>query len=156
MMQVLISVDPGKTGGFALFWEGNLAHVYDPDKDGNLSLKFADVLLEYLDMRHRVTVVIERVNGVPGQSAPASFNFGQGYGELLGVCIGLGVIPVLIGPATWKWRMGLRGVGKAASVTAAAARWGADFFNLVKHNGRAEAALLGQYWLEEQQRSAAA
>jgi hypothetical protein len=146
-MQVLLSVDPGKTGALAIFESGELVRVHDAGD--SLSRRFAGVLLDYLDFRHQVKVVIERVNGVPGQSGPASFNFGQGFGELLGVCIGLGVEPVLITPATWKWKMNLRGLGKHASVLEAARRWGSEFFHLKKHDGRAEAALLGACWLED-------
>jgi hypothetical protein len=153
MMQILLSIDPGKTGALAIFDGFNLVRVHDAGD--SLARKFADVLIEYLDFRHGVRVVIEKVNGVPGQSGPASFNFGRGFGELLGVCIGLGVEPVLITPATWKWRMGLRGTDKHASVLEAARRWGPQFFNLKKHDGRAEAALLGAYWLEEHGREAA-
>lgn len=152
-MHVLISVDPGKTGAVAIFGNGNLVDILDAGE--RLSAVFAERLLEYLDFRYRVTVVVERVNGVPGQSGPASFVFGQGFGELLGVCLGLGVVPVLIPPSVWKWRMGLRGVDKRASVALAAKRWGDKFFKLVKHDGRAEAALLGQYWLDENAKAAA-
>lgn len=145
-MNDVFSVDPGKTGAVAVFHEGQLAEVHDPI-DGSLTKVFADLLLDSLDFRNGTTVVIEKVNGVPGQSGPASFNFGRGFGELLGVCVGLGVVPELISPATWKWQMGLRGADKAASVALAAERWGSHHFNLKKHDGRAEAALLGQHWL---------
>lgn len=147
-MHFLLSIDPGKTGAIAIFEDGKLKIVHDP-VNGSLTQRFADILLDLLDWRYDVTVVIEKVNGVPGQSGPASFNFGRGFGELVGVCIGLGVDPVLIPPATWKWKMNLRGADKAASVDMAKAKWGGEFFYLKKHDGRAEAALLGQHWLEE-------
>jgi hypothetical protein len=152
-MHVLLSIDPGKTGAMAVFEDGKLKFVHDP-VNGSLTRRFADVLLDLLDWRYQVTVVIEKVNGVPGQSGPAAFNFGCGFGELLGVCVGLGVEPVLIPPATWKWKMGLRGVDKKASVALAAAKWGDEFFYRVKDDGRAEAALLGAHWLREQQEAA--
>ena len=149
----LLSVDPGKTGAVAYFTNGTLCGVHDP-VDGNLARRFSDLLLDCLDFRHRVTVVIEKVNGVPGQSGPASFNFGYGAGALYGVCLGLGVEPVLIPPATWKWQMGLKHADKKASVALAAKRWGPQHFHLVKHDGRAEAALLGAYYLEQQKGAA--
>ena len=147
-LSVLLSLDPGKTGAVAVFKNERLRAVHDP-KDGNLAAVFAPLLLDFLDFRYRVTVVIEKVNGVPGQSGPAAFNFGDGFGQLKGVCLGLGVEPVLVTPATWKWQMGLRGVDKKASVAMAAKRWGPEFFHLVKHDGRAEAALLGAWLLDQ-------
>ena len=145
---ILLAVDPGKTGAVAAFEAGSLRTVHDP-VDGSLTRRFADLLLDCLDFRHRVTVVIERVNGVPGQSGPASFNFGYGAGALYGVCVGLGVEPILIPPATWKQQMGLRHADKKASVALAQKLWGEKHFYLAKHDGRAEAALLGRYWLEQ-------
>jgi len=146
---IVLAVDPGKTGAIAAFQDGKLCAVHDPI-DGSLTRRFADLLLDCLDFRHRVTVVIEKVNGVPGQSGPGSFNFGKGFGELIGVCVGLGVIPVLIPPATWKWKMNLRGVGKKASLEMARGLWPVeDWFRRVKDDGRAEAALLGIYWFRE-------
>lgn len=147
-MRVLLSLDPGKTGALACFENDRFASVHDP-VNGSLTKVFSDILVDCLDFRHLVTVVIEKVNGVPGQSGPASFNFGYGAGALYGVCIGLGIKPFLVPPATWKWKMGLRGADKAASVEMARERWGSEHFILKKHDGRAEAALLGQYWLEE-------
>jgi crossover junction endodeoxyribonuclease RuvC len=148
-MHVLLACDPGKTGAVAIFEDGKLRTVFDAD--GDLAEPFARELLDYLDFRYRVNVVIEKVNGVPGQSGPASFNFGAGYGELLGICRGLAVVPHLVTPATWKWKMGLRGTAKSASLDLARKRWPRmDLFKRAKDEGRAEAALLGAYWLKEQ------
>lgn len=156
MMQshILFAIDPGKTGALAEFENGKLRAVHDP-VDGSLTKLFSDLLLDYLDLRLRVTVVIEKVNGVPGQSGPASFNFGKGFGELIGVCVGLGVEPQLVPPQTWKWASGLRGADKKASLDRARGRWPhLDLFKRAKDDGRAEAALLGDYWLETQRRAA--
>jgi len=147
-MNVLFSIDPGKTGAVAVFADNMLTDMIDPE-NGSLTRPFADRLLDAIDFRHRVRVVIEKVNGVPGQSGPAAFNFGDGFGQLKGVCIGLGFNPALVLPAAWKVAMGLRGLDKSASIDAAVKLWGNKFFYLKKHDGRAEAALLGQYWIQQ-------
>lgn len=154
MTDILLSIDPGKTGALAAFEGGKLRAVHDP-VNGSLTKRFSDILLDCLDWRHAVTVVIEKVNGVPGQSGPASFNFGKSFGELLGVCVGLGVEPVLVPAVTWKAILGLKRLHgmstaehKRLSIEAAAKRWGTELFHLAKHDGRAEAALLGAFWLE--------
>lgn len=154
-MHVLFALDPGKTGAMARFDSGVLKRVYDP-VDGNLSATLAEHLIDELDLfSSRLNVVIEKVNGIPGQSGPAAFNFGSGYGELLGVCRGLDVVPILVPPSVWKPAIGLRGMDKKASVAMAAKRWGTEFFHLAKHDGRAEAALLGAYWLDQRGKAAA-
>lgn len=162
-MSRLVSVDPGKKGAIAVFENGVLQHVYDPDSEGSLTNKFIELLgegspsnkfIEILGLND--IVVIEKVNGRPGQSAPAAFNFGKGFGELLGACKALAIEPILIPPNVWKPAMGLSKAGlttmaefKRLSVDTAANEFGNKFFYLAKHDGRAEAALLGAYWLRK-------
>ena len=149
MTQVLLAIDPGKTGAIALFVDGYLA---------NMSPATAP-WLSSLSRAYHPRVVIEQVNGVPGQSGPASFNFGRACGELLGVCIALDVEPVLIRPADWKAGLGLRreyGESNAAfkrkSLAMARELWpqhAKTFFARAKDDGAAEAALLGHYVLTQ-------
>jgi hypothetical protein len=148
MSKIVYAIDPGKTGAIATFRNGVLANVADPIAAG-LGAQLSDILVG--DCK----VVIEQVGGVPGQSGPASFVFGQGYGELLGVCMARGIEPYLIQPSEWKGFMGLRrrtsessASWKRRSLSVALNLWPqAPWFKLAKHDGRAEAALLGSYAL---------
>jgi hypothetical protein len=150
MKNVLFAIDPGVTGAIAEFRGGELAVIHDPGPRG-LGRGLASLIwrVPFVPL-----VVVEQVNGMPGQSGPAAFNFGQGYGELLGVCVARGVEPVLVRPSVWKAALGLRrGVltqrqFNALSLEKARALWpDATWFTRVKDEGRAEAALLGHWYL---------
>lgn len=153
---ILYAIDPGKTGAIARFVESALTEILDP-VDARLSALLADRLVDDMgDSANRVEVVIEQVNGLPGQSGPAAFNFGAGYGELLGVCLALGVSPSLVRPHIWKAGLGLRNDTKnarefkAKSVALAKATWPhVNWFERAKDDGRAEAALLGHFHLTQ-------
>ena len=151
MTQVLLAIDPGRTGAIALFCAGALR--------GKMYADAASLAKEVLFWREQpLRVVIEQVNGAPGQSGPASFNFGKAYGELLGACIALDIEPVLIRPADWKGGLGLRreygetnAKFKGRSLAMARALWpqhAKTFFARAKDDGAAEAALLGHYALQ--------
>lgn len=157
MTAILYSIDPGATGAIARFIDGRLDRLFDPAAK-SLAQPLANLLLDDLgNPDNAVTVAIERVNGLPGQSGPGAFNFGQSYGELLGVCVGLGVGYSLHPPVTWKWAMGLRRNGgdtpakyKMKSILMARELWPeTTAFARAKDEGRAEAALLGQYVLTQ-------
>jgi len=149
-MTVLLSIDPGKTGAIACFVRGDLASIS--------SARAANLVGWLKPPTSSVRVVIEQVNGAPGQSGPAMFNFGKAYGELLGVCVAFDVEPVLIRPADWKAGVGLRRAYgetiarfKARSLVMARELWpqhAKTFFARAKDDGAAEAALLGHYALQ--------
>jgi hypothetical protein len=150
MTQVLLAIDPGKTGAIAFF---SGARLY------KIAAATTAALCEFLGTGTQHRVVIEQVNGAPGQSGPASFNFGKAYGELLGVCIALDVEPVLIRPVDWKGGLGLRreygetnAKFKGRSLAMARELWpqhAKTFFARAKDDGAAEAALLGLYALQQ-------
>ena len=149
--EIVLAIDPGKNGAIAFFaFDGRLHKIVAATPDA---------LRKVLGTGTDHTVVIEQVNGAPGQSGPASFNFGRAYGELLGVCFALDVEPVLIRPADWKAGLGLRreyGESTAAfkrkSLVMARELWpehAKTFFARAKDDGAAEAALLGHYALQQ-------
>ncbi|MDE2426689.1 MAG: hypothetical protein KGO96_12355 [Elusimicrobia bacterium] len=148
MPKIMLSIDPGAKGAIATFEDKFLVAMTraTPEFLTNLLLRLRGA-----------RVVLEQVNGAPGQSGPASFNFGKAYGELLGVCEALRVEPVLVRPADWKPALGLRreygettAQFKRRSLVMARDLWpehASRFFKLAKDDGAAEAALLGHYAL---------
>ena len=102
-------------------------------------------------------VMVEMVGGVPGQSAPAAFNFGYASG-LCAYSLFAAGIPIerfhFVAPATWTGALGLRAPGGLSSADkkeyhrgAALKMWPqhASKWPLRKHTGRAEAALIAEY-----------
>lgn len=92
-------------------------------------------------------VVIEDVAGQPGDSRVAIAVLSNCVGMFIGICVGLGIRYQLVPPSTWKTWAGLRGAPKAASRAAACKRFPAHaaLFRLVKHEHRAEAALMAAW-----------
>jgi hypothetical protein len=86
---------------------------------------------------------------MPKQGIAGVFNYGTAYGKILG-CLATLNIPIIDYPTSWKTRAKL-GKDKNLSRKRATQRWPemAEYFQLVKHDGRAEAALMAEQWLKE-------
>jgi len=154
----VMGVDPGLTGAFAMVIRHadksfELTGIWDmPTKaEGRQKLQVdATRFAKIIDKPFLTLVVLERVQSSPQQGVASAFRFGKGAGLLEGVLTGLTKPYVLIPPATWKWKMGLRGADKKASLEMARGLWAnQDWFRRAKDDGRAEAALLGLHWLRE-------
>lgn len=81
---------------------------------------------------------------MPGQGVASSFQFGCGYGSILGVLQATLISMVLVTPAVWKRSYGL-GKDKHASLHKARLMWPRADLRLAKHEGRAEALLIAEY-----------
>lgn len=92
--------------------------------------------------------VIEQVGGMTGQSASAAFNFGRAAGAVEYTMTALGLRLVRVAPITWKKRLGVK-PGKDDSRAAAMRLWPAmaEKFKRKKDDGRAEAGLIGHWYL---------
>jgi crossover junction endodeoxyribonuclease RuvC len=144
----VLGVDPGLKGAFAfLSLGGDLIEVEDMPyvgKEVNAHL-IARLILGYGPVRH---AIVERAQPMPKQGISGTFNYGTGYGKILGVLAALD-IPIIHMPSGWKTKMHL-GKDKNMSRQRASERWpyAADYFKRVKDDGRAEAALMAAHWLE--------
>ncbi len=89
---------------------------------------------------------------MPGQGVSSVFAFGQAAGIVHGVLAGCGVPMELVTAARWKRDMGLDS-DKDRSRAMAAEMFPdqAALFKRAKDDGRAEAALLGVWWLRHGQ-----
>lgn len=94
----------------------------------------------------RVECLLEFVASRPGQSAPAMFRFGQGYGAIEMALAGNRIPTRYVTPAKWKKYFGLSS-DKGTSRGLATKRFPthAESFLRVKDDGRAEAALIALY-----------
>lgn len=94
------SIDPGIRGGIIL-WEGGTPRVAMPMP---LCGKDIDIqAIKDIFFSHEADeVVIEKVGGLPGQSAPAAFSFGFGVGQIVGYCLGEGISVKMITPTVWQ------------------------------------------------------
>ena len=140
----IAGVDPGVTGGMALYADGTLFEVVDmPVFDGTASGEgIAHLLGSWLPE----VVVVEFVQPMPKNGSIASFSLGKNFGIVLGVAGAMSYPLVKMRPNEWKKRMGLLKKPKSASRGMATELWPthADCFRLAKHDGRAEAALIAR------------
>lgn len=148
----ILGVDPGCYGALALMVDGKLVDVEDmpifsirrgkTDKAEVAGTELAGFML----MAKPDIVVIEQVGGLPGQSAPAAFNFGRAAGAVEYTAKALVYRVEFVAPVTWKKALRVN-EGKDGSRAMASRLWpdAADYFKRKKDDGRAEAALIAEW-----------
>lgn len=164
---IFIGVDPGLSGAIAV-WEPekNRLDVYDMpaqvfSRGGKdrvrvdhraLGSLVRGLCADALRNSQLTLAAIEDVGGIPGQSADASCTFGKAIGAAEQAIAGAGIPLTYVPPGVWKRAAGLVGTNKSASRDKASKEFPshAGKWPLVKHDGRAEAALLARY-LERKQ-----
>ena len=151
---IIIGIDPGKTGGYAIFEGGAWETFYCPTiklKSGK-TLKdvpdpglMANALRPYIGQGH---LFIESVHAMPKQGSTSMFNFGKGFGCWLGVIAALQIPHTLVTPQRWKKYM-MDGMTKDKDASRQRAiqmfPYLSDELKLKKSDGKAEAVLIGEY-----------
>lgn len=143
----IVGIDPGKSGGIALLngtrAEGDVMPVIGKEVDGH-------EVARVLAAASPDLVVIEKVSAMPGQGVTSMFNFGAGYGRLLGVCDALGIPYRLVTPQAWKKRV-LAGTARDKHAAIAFVKRAFPTIEMtpgkrsVPHDGIADAACLAEY-----------
>jgi hypothetical protein len=159
-MSLTIGIDPGLSGALAILSsDGSLEFLTDLPVIRDRTLAWIDgselqsVILGALNGRAAVAMV-ERVSSMPGQGIASSFQFGVGYGSILGVLQALRIRIEFVTAAVWKRSYGLSR-DKHASLHKARLMFPSAELHLAKHDGRAEALLLAHYALTRPARAAA-
>jgi crossover junction endodeoxyribonuclease RuvC len=152
--RLVVGIDPGLSGAVAFPAPGSEVTVFDlPTHQlvrGGRSKREIDLAgLARLfseragEIRH---VFVEQVGAMPGQGVSSVFAFGKAYGAVLGV-VAASLLPLtLVPPRRWKRELRVPAAKDGARARAsqllprAAGNW-----PLVKHDGRAEAALIALY-----------
>lgn len=144
----MLGVDPGLSGALA-FYSPDAPHliaVYDmPVVNGEVD---AAAVKRRLEQLRPTMAIIERVGAMPKQGLSSTFKFGVGYGKVQGVVAALGIRAEFVTPASWKRFYRLPADKEAARAKAIHLWPASDRFELKKHSGRAEAALIARYAAE--------
>ena len=156
---MILAIDPGRTGALAALdsANGDLIDVYDLDAMYAGPVLSPPLLLtaieDLLAGEKADACVVEAVNSF-GMGRTSAFNFGQTLGTCRSVPLCLGIPVVDITPAVWKKVMGL-GKDKDVARGRASTRWPtwAEMFKRKKDDGRAEAALLAEWWRTTERRA---
>lgn len=149
-MNLLLGVDPGKTGALAFIDADDpsvLVDVVDmPDATGAALGALVRNLLADLAPHDVAAAWVEKVGAMPRQGIASTWRFAEGYGAVLGA---LGALEVPVHHVTpTKWKKAQRVTAeKASSRQRAVELWPNDAarFARVKDDGRAEAALIARH-----------
>ena len=153
---IRIGIDPGISGAIAAMSEDGTEcfGVWDMpvmDRPGKVNKQqvdgaaLADLLREIHHDRHDALIaVVEHVQSMANHGVTSSFNFGESFGVIKGVCQALRVPMHFSRPQAWKKSAGLIGADKDASRTLCIQQFPevANDLRLKKHHGRADAILI--------------
>lgn len=156
-MSLVVGIDPGVEGAFALYDASTreLCAVWDTPV---LEIKEGKTVKRRIDINELVLLVseiavygpelalVEKVGGLPGQSAPAGFSFGFSVGALHTALAVLKIPRQTVAPAVWKRAMRVTDDKDGARAMASMLLPGAALeWRRKKDHGRAEAALIAVY-----------
>lgn len=163
---MLVAVDPGLTGAITTYdtYRGRMDILDMPVIEAEISAKKTRKVLnepEVFALFQGLAAIgftdcfVEKVGGMPGQSAPAAFTFGYGVGVIHTAAMATGMSLHTIPPATWKAALRAPKDKKASCRRAIELiPTHRDFFTKGKtqetRSGRAESAMLavyGERWL---------
>lgn len=104
----ILGIDPGKSGGIALF-SGGVEAEQMPDTERDIH-RLVNGFAARADHAY-----IEQVHAMPGQGVTSMFNFGANYGGLRMVLIASYIPFESVPPAKWQREFGLPTLKKAGS-----------------------------------------
>ena len=152
---IVMSIDPGLSGAIAVFIDDVLSAVIDtPTHELTRNNKtkrqisasaFAGIFRLYKPSH----VVVEKVTAMPGNGATSMFSFGRSFGLIEGIVGAFEIPATYVMPSVWTKGIG-RGLGKDASRARACELYPyyQESFARVKDDGRADAVLIGAWWLK--------
>lgn len=148
---MIIGIDPGFTGAIAFLQSDNILVKDLPitiiKGKKQIDAKLFDKLIkEYSPYDIIKYAAVEDVHAMPKQGVVSTFSFGYNAGILLGVLAANNVTVIKVSPGVWKPALGLSR-NKKDSLALAKKLFPSyqHYFRLIKHDGRAEAALIAHF-----------
>lgn len=140
-MSIYMGIDPGKKGGIAIIRPDG---SYNTEPLTELNLRQAALIFG-----ENTKAVVESVHAMPGQGVTSMFNFGKGFGYILGVLETCGVTYELVPPQKWKKEFSI-GQDKSQSITVCKRLFPGVNLKATErcrneHDGMAEALLLAEF-----------
>lgn len=154
---MIVAIDPGNRGALAFLGTLNLEllGLYDmplreSGSKGHMRYEVAgDVLASLLQRERPSCAVLERVASMPGQGIAGMFAFGRGVGVIEGVLQACDIPITYVSPQVWKRHHGLIKQPKQKSRELAQEFYPDAELHLKKHEGRAEAILIGLWKIDK-------
>ncbi len=99
MKKCILGIDPGKQGAVALLCNDPNTTLFWllSDIEESRSTPF-DHIVEAYGVQH---AYIEKAHAMPGQGVTSMFNYGMGFGKILGWCEMIGLPYTLVPPQVW-------------------------------------------------------
>lgn len=152
---ILISIDPGLSGAIAVFIDDLLIAVVDTPtheliRNNKTKRQISASGLASIFKDHGPNhVVVEKVTAMPGNGATSMFSFGRSFGLIEGIVGAFEIPATYVMPSVWTKGIG-RGAGKDASRARACELYPSHEkqFARVKDDGRADAVLIGAWYLK--------
>lgn len=143
----ILGVDSGMKGALA-YYDGEELLIWDmpifkKEKGHDLDIHALYKIFKEADAQH---IFLEKTTALPKISGKAAYSMGKSEGAILSLCVALSLPYTLVRPAEWKKKMSCPADKDAARQRASqllpkyAHNW-----DLKKHDGRAEAALIALY-----------
>ena len=108
-MIVVLGIDPGKSGGFAVIGEQfETGAMKTPESERELWERFKAVKIS----APGVVAYLESVGASPQMGTVSAFTFGRSFGLLIGMLYALEIPFEFVRPSTWQKALGLTAVGK--------------------------------------------
>jgi hypothetical protein len=148
-VQYLISIDPGKTGAMAVFntttGQPIALESFPLTKEGQIDLIRLNAMVT--PFKDNAIAILEKIHGY-GMGVTSALNYGINSGAWLGVLAANGIYSATVEARDWKKAMGLSS-DKEQSLEMAKALYPAmsHLLKRKKDHDRAEALLIGTYWL---------
>ena len=152
---IVIAIDPGLSGAIAVFIDDVLVAVVDMPtheltRNNKTKRQISASGLAAIFRDHKPDhVVVEKVSAMPGQGVTSMFSFGRSFGLIEGIVGAFEIPATYVMPSVWTKGIG-RGLGKDASRARACELypvWEKSFAR-VKDDGRADAVLIGAWYLK--------
>ncbi len=99
-----IGIDPGASGGIALLDADG--EILAAEKYGDTQHDTGEQFRRIIGATERPFALIERVHSMPKQGVASSFKFGESYGFLKGLLVGLAIPYDDVTPQKWQKLMG--------------------------------------------------
>lgn len=153
---MIVAIDPGITGAIAWFTLGGYLSAIDdmPVEKVKVGKTMRSRivparLVDLLDYDTIDMVVLEEVHAQGRNGSLANFSLGRSYGVIEAAIAANDLTLVLVKPRVWKKAFGLTS-DKSASLDLARELFpGRTYFDRAKDDGRAEAALIGHWYLTQ-------
>ena len=154
---IVMSIDPGLSGAIAVFEGGALIEIIDMPtheltRNGKAKRQISASALAGIFTKHDPRhVIVEKVSAMPGQGVTSMFSFGRSLGIIEGIIAAYNIPATYVMPSVWTKGIG-RGAGKDASRARACELYPSHQkqFARVKDDGRADAVLIGTWFLKGQ------